>query len=143
MFEVMARRNNIAIQPDGLTLDQRHIELSGANIESVVLTARRRALLEQRPKVTSSDIEQSLAEFIPSVQGLKKNLQEIAAVLECTQLDFLSESWRKTVDAPEGRSKLQQQLTRTRAGGESVSHSVLSRMIGGMSAYSLLRRRSA
>ena len=143
MFEVMARRNNIAIQPDGLTLYQRHMELSGADIESVVLTARRRALLEQRPDVTSSDIEQSLAELIPSVQGLEKALQEIAAVLECIQLDFRSKSWRKTVDTPEGRSKLQQQLTRTRAGGESVSHSLLSRMIGGMSASSRLRRRSA
>ena len=128
MFEVMARRNNIAIQPDGLTLYQRHMELSGADIESVVLT---------------SDIEQSLAELIPSVQGLEKALQEIAAVLECIQLDFRSKSWRKTVDTPEGRSKLQQQLTRTRAGGESVSHSLLSRMIGGMSASSRLRRRSA
>ncbi|MEO2035978.1 MAG: AAA family ATPase [Planctomycetaceae bacterium] len=120
MFRVMARKNHVTCQLDGLTLDDRHAELSGADIESVVLTARRLALLERREKVTSDDIETSLAEFIPSSQGLEKTLQEVAAVLECTQMDFLSDRWRKTLDAPEGRSKLQQQLTRTRAMVESL-----------------------
>ncbi len=120
MFHVMARKNHVTCQLDGLMLDDRHAELSGADIESVVLSARRLALLEQREEVTSGDIEKSLAEFIPSAQGLEKTLQEVAAVLECTQLDFLSRHWRKTVDAPEGRSKLQQQLTRTRAMVESL-----------------------
>lgn len=120
MFQVMARKNDVSCQLDDLNLDDRHAELSGADIESVVLTARRLALLQDRDQVTTSDIEQSLAEFIPSAQGLEKTLQEVAAVLECTQLDFLNEQWRKTVDAPDGRSRLQQQLTRTRSMVESL-----------------------
>jgi len=115
MFRVMARKNDVDCQLEDLKLDDRHSELSGADIESVVLTARRHALLEGRTEVTSDDIELSLGEFIPSAQGLEKTLQEVAAVLECTQLDFLNERWRETIEAPEGRSQLQQKLTRTRA----------------------------
>ena len=85
-----------------------------------MLSARRLALLEQRGEVTSGDIEKSLAEFIPSAQGLEKTLQKLAAVLECTQRDFLNDEWRKIVEAPEGRSQLQQRLTRTRAMVESL-----------------------
>jgi AAA+ superfamily predicted ATPase len=120
MFRVMARKNDIECQLEDLMLDDRHSELSGADIESVVLTARRRALLEGRTEVSSADIEASLGEFIPSAQGLEKTLQEVAAVLECTQLDFLNEQWRARVEAPEGRSQLQQTLTRTRALVESL-----------------------
>jgi SpoVK/Ycf46/Vps4 family AAA+-type ATPase len=120
MFTVMARKNDVSCQLDDLTLDARHSELSGADIESVVLTARRLALIEKREEVTSADIEKSLAEFIPSAQGLEKTLQEVAAVLECTQLDFLSDHWRKIINAPDGRSQLQQQLTKTRAMVESL-----------------------
>lgn len=120
MFEVMARKNGVSCDLDGLSLEDQRAALSGADIESVVLTARRLALLGNREQVGSEDIEQSLAEFIPSAQGLEKTLQEVAAVLECTQLDFLNTQWRKTVDAPDGRSRLQQQLTRTRAMVESL-----------------------
>ena len=55
-------------------LGDRHSELSGEDIESVVLTARRSALAENREQVTAGNIEEALAEFIPSAQGLKKEM---------------------------------------------------------------------
>ena len=70
--------------------------------------------LNDRTEVTSDDIEQSLVECIPSAQALKKTMQALAVVLECTQSDFLNEHWRNIVKAPEDRSQLQQRLTRTR-----------------------------
>lgn len=114
MFKVMGRKNDVAIDPDALTLDDRHKELSGADIESVVLTARRVALVDGRKMVTKEDIEQSLREFIPSAQGLEKDMQEVAAVLECTQMDFLNAEWREVLESKGGRSQLQQQLTKMR-----------------------------
>ena len=120
MFRVMARKNNIDVNLDDLKLDERHQELSGADIESVVLTSRRIALVNKRDEVTTDDIEQSLKDFVPSAQGLEKQMQEVAAVLECTQLDFLNKKWRDEVTSTEGRSKLQQILTRTRAMVESL-----------------------
>ena len=114
MFKVMGRKNDVAIDLDAITLDDRHKELSGADIESVVLTARRVALVDGRTTVTKEDIEQSLSEFIPSAQGLEKDMQEVAAVLECTQMDFLNSEWREALDSEGGRSQLQQQLTKMR-----------------------------
>jgi SpoVK/Ycf46/Vps4 family AAA+-type ATPase len=114
MFKVMGRKNDVAIDMDDIELDQRHMELSGADIESVVLTARRVALLDGRSSVNKDDLEAALTEFIPSAQGLEKEMQEIAAVLECTQMDFLNDEWREKLQSEGGRSQLQQQLTKMR-----------------------------
>ena len=114
MFRVMGRKNDVTVDADAVSLDDRHRELSGADIESVVLTARRYALLDNRTNVTRDDIEKSLGEFIPSAQGLEKDMQEVAAVLECTQMDFLNTEWRQTLESDGGRSQLQQQLTKMR-----------------------------
>ena len=114
MFQVMGRKNDVTIGDDAITLDARHQELSGADIESVVLTARRIALVDGRREVQSADLDQALREFIPSAQGLEKEMQEVAAVLECTQMDFLNAEWRKALEQEGGRSHLQQQLTKMR-----------------------------
>ena len=114
MFKIMGRKNGVVVDLDGVTLDERHKELSGADIESVVLTSRRIALVDGRTTVTKQDIEKSLGEFIPSAQGLEKEMQEVAAVLECTQMDFLNKEWQETLQSKGGRSQLQQQLTRMR-----------------------------
>ena len=114
MFEVMGRKNDVVIQSDELKLTDQHTSLSGADIESVVLTARRIALLNQRTEVTQQDLSEALTQFIPSAQGLEKDMQEVAAVLECTQTDFLTEEWKTSLAKEEGRSALQQQLTRMR-----------------------------
>ena len=64
--------------------------------------------------MTGADLKQALDEFIPSAQGLEKELQELAAVMECTQLAFLPDVWREKVTQPEGRTKLQERLVAIR-----------------------------
>ena len=115
MFGVMGRKNGIKLDAGTLTLSERHKTLSGADIESVVLTARRFALVADRSEVTQDDIVKALADFIPSAQGIEKDMQEAAAVLECTQLDFLTPEWRTRLEASNGRATLQQQFTEMRA----------------------------
>ena len=115
MFGVMGRKNGIKLDAGTLTLSERHKTLSGADIESVVLTARRFALVADRSEVTQDDIVKALADFIPSAQGIEKDMQEAAAVLECTQLDFLTPEWRTRLEASNGRATLQQQFTQMRA----------------------------
>ena len=90
MFVAMARKNRVdlasdILPPPGAT--DRH--LSGSDIESLVLAARRCALAAGRAAVQQADVEGVRNEFIPSAQGLEKEAQELAAVLECTQLVFL------------------------------------------------------
>ena len=52
--------------------------------------------------------------FMPSAQGLEKEMQEVAAVLECTEKRFLPEHWQETVGQPGGRSRLQERLAAIR-----------------------------
>ena len=65
-------------------------------------------------RTARADLEQAINEFIPSAQGLEKELQEMAAVLECTQASLLSPEWRKKVAAPDGRVRLQERMVAVR-----------------------------
>ena len=51
---------------------------------------------------------------MPSAQGLEKEMQEIAAVLECTEKRFLPERWKEQVGKPGGRAHLQERLAAIR-----------------------------
>ena len=53
-------------------------------------------------------------DFVPSAQGLEKEMQEMSAVLECTQLNFLPTAWRDKVAQPDGRARLQERLVAIR-----------------------------
>lgn len=114
MFRVMAGKNRVALSKDALGSISADRRLSGADIESVVLGAKRLAMTAGRAEVTKADVEQSLTEFIPSAQGLEKELQELAAVLEATQLSFLPKPWREKVQQPDGRTHLQERMVAIR-----------------------------
>ena len=87
---------------------------SGADIESIVLSAKRTALTHSREVITRDDLDSAIKDFIPSAQGLEKEKQELAAVLECTSLSFLPEVWRARVTSPDGRTKLQERMAAIR-----------------------------
>jgi SpoVK/Ycf46/Vps4 family AAA+-type ATPase len=114
MFQAMARKNKVKLAADAVCEVPADRHLSGADIESVILAAKRAALTAGRGELARADLEQALDEFIPSAQGLEKDLQEIAAVLECTQLSFLPEPWRAQVAQPNGRSQLQERMVAIR-----------------------------
>ena len=52
-------------------------------------------------------LERELAGFLPSLEGLEKEMQEIAAMLECTDAEFLPEAFRARVQEQGGRERLQ------------------------------------
>jgi AAA+ superfamily predicted ATPase len=121
MFAAMAGKAKVKLAeglPGPIDLE---LGLSGADIESVVLAARRLGLEraadsgEPAPaEISAADLEAALAEFMPSAQGLEKELQEIVAVLECTEKRFLPPRWRALVDEPGGRSRLQERAAAIR-----------------------------
>lgn len=108
MFVSLARKNKVAFAAENAPQVPLDRHFSGADVESVVLGAKRICLTAGRNELTRADLEQALAEFIPSAQGLEKELQEIAAVLECTQQSFLPRHWREKVAQPGGRTQLQE-----------------------------------
>ena len=114
MFRVMARKNRAELAADVLPEVSPKRNLSGADIESIVLSARRAAMSDNRTVVRDSDFKAALDNFIPSAQGLEKEMQELVAVLECTDRSFLPPDWREKVSAPDGRVRLQERLVAVR-----------------------------
>ena len=85
--------------------------LSGADIEGIVARAWRRSLLTGETSVTRQALADVLGQFLPSTQGLEKELQETAAIIECTDREFLPPNIVAEVERAGGRGALQQRLT--------------------------------
>jgi AAA+ superfamily predicted ATPase len=114
MFTAMAKKNKVRLAEDALPEVSPARQLSGADLESVLLAARRKALTAKRDLVERVDLDSALDEFIPSAQGLEKEMQELAAVLECTERGFLPPAWRDRIAEPGARSRLQERLVALR-----------------------------
>jgi len=121
MFTAMARKCHVKLAPGLPGPVNLELGLSGADIESVVLAARRKGLDRAadagKPApdtISAEDLKAALDDFMPSAQGLEKEMQEIAAVLECTEKRFLPERWKEQVEKPGGRSHLQERLAAIR-----------------------------
>lgn len=110
MFVIMAKKNKVKLADDAVPDVSVDRELSGADIESVVLNAKREMMADGREILSRQDMELSLSSFIPSAQGIEKELQEMNAVLECTDRRFLTDHWRDVLAAPNGRSELQRRV---------------------------------
>ena len=92
MIKVLARKNKTSLADKALPEGLAGHGFSGADIESIVLSAKRTALTQSREVITRDDLDSAVKDFIPSAQGLEKEKQELAAVLECTSMSFLPES---------------------------------------------------
>jgi ATP-dependent 26S proteasome regulatory subunit len=114
MLTVMARKNGITLAAREMPDWGSDPQLSGADVESILLSAHRLALAGGRDRIESLDLAEAARRFIPSAQGLEKELQEIVAVLECTDLEFLPPPWEAQIEPPEGRSRLERRLATIR-----------------------------
>jgi len=85
--------------------------LSGADIEGIVGRAYRTSLLAGSRTITKDALAQALAGFMPSTQTLEREAQELAAIIECTDIEFLPQTKRDKLDSYGGREKLQERLT--------------------------------
>jgi hypothetical protein len=107
---VMGRKNKAALNPDVLPEGLVAKQLSGADIESIVLSAKRNALIAGHENLMAEDLNRALDDFVPSAQGLEKEKQELAAVLECTSMSFLPEDWKTRLAKSNERGKLQERM---------------------------------
>jgi AAA+ superfamily predicted ATPase len=114
MVTVLARKNKAPLAAEAMPVLKADRFLSGSDIESVVLSAKREMLTRGGTELTADDIQKAFREFIPSAQGLEKEMQELAAVLECTQLSFLPMIWQERVSQPNGRAAIQERYVAIR-----------------------------
>ena len=68
--------------------------LSGADIEAVLIRARMKSALENQAAVRVDDLKAALEDFISPSYPTEIELQDLAAVLECTSRSLLPEKYR-------------------------------------------------
>jgi hypothetical protein len=113
MFVMLARKLGTTLRPEDVPpvpADHKGM-LSGADIEGMVARAWRRSLLSGATVVTTEALTDVIAQFLPSTQGMEKELQEVAAIIECTDREFLPPAIVGEVERAGGRGPLQQRLT--------------------------------
>ena len=98
LFKVVAKKTQVSAEgiasfsqqlPDGLK------DCSGADIEAALVRAKFHALGKGRDAVTPEDLTEVLANFIPPSYPMEIELQNLAAVQECTSRELLPEAFRK------------------------------------------------
>jgi AAA+ superfamily predicted ATPase len=111
MFVIMAKKLGSRVSLEDVPPIPQRGQLSGADIEGIVGRAWRSAILAGADHVTREALAGAVAEFMPSTQGLERELQETAAILECTDRQFLPAGIVQKTDVPGGRAALQARLT--------------------------------
>jgi SpoVK/Ycf46/Vps4 family AAA+-type ATPase len=114
MFVAMARKLGTALAAEDVPAIPQRGALSGADIEGLVGRALRRSLLAGEKQVTRETLAEVVGQFLPSTEGMEKDLQEVAAILECTDLQFLPPEIREKMTEPEGRERVQERYAKLR-----------------------------
>jgi len=92
MFLAMARKNKMPVSAESVPALPEG--LSGADLESLVIQSMRRAAVLGLPAPTPELIRETIEGFVSPNYSLQKELQELVAIRECTDLHFLPERFR-------------------------------------------------
>jgi len=106
MFLVMARKSGFNITLDDLPVIPNNLKMSGADIESIVTNAKRLSLLSGSEIVTREHLNAAFNKFMPTADTDEKKLQLLAAVLECTDINFLPKEFQEELNTGKGREGL-------------------------------------
>ena len=112
MFKVLAKKAGTTLADEDIPAEMKHKgNLSGADIEGVIGRAWRTSLLAGHRHITKEALAAALDGFMPSTQSLEREAQELAAIIECTDLEFLPPAKLEKMEKLGGREKLQERLT--------------------------------
>ena len=110
-FAVAAKKLGARLAEEDVPIVPQRGDLSGADIEGVVGRAWRAALLAGQDHVTREALAEALAGFMPSTQTLERELQELAAIVECTDREFLTPPALAKLEALGGRERAQERMS--------------------------------
>jgi AAA+ superfamily predicted ATPase len=111
MFVILAGKLGTRLASEDVPPIPQRGHLSGADIEGMVSRAWRASILAGATSVTRESLAKVISEFMPSTQGLERDLQETAAILECTDRQFLPKAIADALATDGARAKLQERLT--------------------------------
>jgi SpoVK/Ycf46/Vps4 family AAA+-type ATPase len=111
MFVILAKKLGSRVALEDVPAIPQRGHLSGADIEGMVGRAWRASLLAGADHITREALAEVVAQFMPSTQGLERELQETAAILECTDRQFLPAPILEKTTSEGARATLQARLT--------------------------------
>jgi AAA+ superfamily predicted ATPase len=111
MFVILARKLGSRLASEDVPPIPQRGNLSGADIEGMVGRALRESMIAGHDHVTRESLATVVQQFLPSTQGLERELQELAAVIECTDRQFLPPAQTRMLEVDGGRGALQARLT--------------------------------
>ena len=112
MLMVLAKKTGTSLAEADLPAEVPHEgNLSGADIEGIIGRAYRTSLLAGSRTITRDALAGALSGFMPSTQTLEREAQELAAIIECTDVEFLPQSKQDKLAKLGGREKMQERLT--------------------------------
>lgn len=114
LFVVMAKKMESELAPEDVPSIPQIGYLSGADIEGLVGRALRTSLLAGSERIQRQALSEVISQFLPSTQGLEKELQETAAILECTDRQFLPPTVAGQLERDGARARFQERLTELR-----------------------------
>ena len=111
MCVMLAKKLGASLRPEDVPPIPQRGSLSGADVEGIVGRAWRKSLLAGEKTISAESLREVITQFMPSTQGLEKELQETAAIIECTDREFLPKAILERLDKAGGRGALQERLT--------------------------------
>lgn len=97
IFRVMKRKLKISTAVDsliGLVSEELLLGLSGSDLEAILVRSVLEAEAAERSEVTAEDLTRTFEDFLPATSAKERELQILAAVLECTSRELLPAAWR-------------------------------------------------
>jgi SpoVK/Ycf46/Vps4 family AAA+-type ATPase len=95
LYKVVAKKLKMTLDvPSFAAVLPKGAQLSGADIEAVLVRSKFAALNEGREQPTEADVRTVVQDFVPPSYPLEIELQNLAAVQECTSRELLPEGYR-------------------------------------------------
>ncbi|MHA1568656.1 MAG: ATP-binding protein [Alphaproteobacteria bacterium] len=97
LFAVFVKKNNIQTRVRSIEREYQKAgapRLSGADIESICIRAKKIAAVRGSDTVYAKDFAKAFAQFVPPVYAEEIDYQALAAVMECTNRDLLPAPYR-------------------------------------------------
>lgn len=97
LFQTLQRKLDIKVKDFPLHDVFRNFkfELSGADIEAILVRAKMNATMDNRAIVTKDDLDETIRDFIPPAYPFEIELQNLVAVLECTSREMVPSKYQK------------------------------------------------
>jgi len=107
LFQTLIKKLKLKIQKMQISdlLKRHRFELSGADMESILIRAKFLAAMENHIIITKEDIERTIQDFVPPAYPHEIELQNLVAVLECTSREMVPKRFQNM-----DRSKLANEI---------------------------------